>query len=352
MRILVADEISNGTPGFELEMFSHRADVDFLDFGVGRMANSRVVPLQWNEVVSRIRQRVYRAAFIGKPPRLWNPRKALLRNAVRLLRYSTHGRRAFRLSPLLSQLRRAEVPIAGVDTSDAPIIDNSRFAILGAADLFFKRELPTNPANAFLYTDDRTEDTGNITRLPFFSANVGKLRPVSLGLNDARYDRLAAHQREKDIDVFFAGAVANRPTRALGLAQLNRLREQGFRVLASDAPYPEEEYMALAGRALISWSPEGFGFDCNRTYEVAGAGSVPLLKVSPIQAYAPFTDTVNALFYTHEGHDLYQATAAALADRGRLVRMGNQAREHVQNHHRHSVLAEHLVTTLLACRPR
>jgi hypothetical protein len=207
MRILVADEISNRTNTFELAMFIQRADVDYLDLGLLKMANTRVVPTPWKEVAERIRQGTYAAAFIAKPVRLWNPRKALWRNAWWLARHTTHGTLAFRLRALLSHLSAARVPIAGVDTSDAPIIDNSRFPVLAASRVFFKRELPTNPANSFLYTNDRTEDTGNIMRIPFFRRSVAKLRPLSLGIEDSRFAELAAYQPKKDIDVFFAGAL-------------------------------------------------------------------------------------------------------------------------------------------------
>ena len=328
-------------------MFIQRADVDYLDLGLLKMANTRVVPTPWKEVAERIRQGTYAAAFIAKPVRLWNPRKALWRKAWWLARHTTHGTLAFRLRALLSHLSAARVPIAGVDTSDAPIIDNARFPVLAASRVFFKRELPTNPANSFLYTNDRTEDTGNIMRIPFFRRSVAKLRPLSLGIEDSRFAELAAYQPKKDIDVFFAGALQNRPTRAIGLRELHRLKEEGMRVVATDVLFPKKEYFDLAARSLVCWSPEGYGFDCFRTYEVAALGSVPLLKSPPIIPYAPFERDVNGLFYTHESVDFYDVVKASLTDRSKLAAMGERAREHVRACHRDSCLAAHMLQTLL-----
>jgi hypothetical protein len=347
MRILAADDISNRTSYFELQMFSGRDDVDYLDLGLQTMEHDRVVPTPWPEVAKRIRQHAYAAAFIGKPTRLWNSRKALWRNAWWLARRCARGFSPFRLGPLLSLLRAAQVPIAGVDLSDTPVIDNSRFSILGACQVFFKRELPTNPANCFLYTTDRTEETGNIARIPFFNAALPKLRPLSVGLPDARFEQLAAHHPAKDSDLFFAGTVTNRPTRAMGLAELQRLDREGFRVLATDKKFSDREYQALAARALVCWSPEGYGFECTRTYEVAALGSVPVLKFPPIIPYAPFRAGIEGLFYTHESIDLYDAVKARFADPAGLEEMGRRAREHVRKHHRDSALAAYMLNTLL-----
>jgi hypothetical protein len=347
MRFLVADEISNRTNSFESGMFCPRDNVDFLDLGLREMKNTRVIPLAWGEVVDRIERGSYAGAFIGRPTRLWNPRKALWRNACRLAKNTASGFTAFRLGSLLSHLQAAKVPIGGVDTSDAPVIDNSRFSILRASRVFFKRELPTNPANSFLYTNDRTEDTGNIMRIPFFSESVAKLRPVSLGVEDSYFEKLAVYNPAKDLDVFFAGATPNRPTRLIGLRHLQRLKEEGFRVVATDVRFSHEEYLALAARALVCWSPEGYGFDCYRTYEVAALGSVPLLKVPPIISYAPFQAENNGLFYSHEGTDFYDVLKAHLTGRSELAEMGQRAREHVRACHRDSMLAAYMIETLL-----
>jgi hypothetical protein len=347
MRILVADGISNQSFHFELGMFSQRADVDFLDLGLRLQQNDRVACTPWREVVRRIRGGMYGAAFIGKPVGLWNPRKAFWRNAWWLARRASLGARPFRLRPLLSLLQAANVPIAGADTSDTPVIDNSRFPIFAASKIFFKRELPTNPTHSFLYTSDRAEDPGNIMRIPFFSQGLSKLCPVSLGVPDARFEQLAALNPAKDIDVFFAGTVTNRAARQTGLREIQRLEQDGLRVVATGKKFTDAEYLALAARALVCWSPEGFGFDCFRTYEVAALGSIPLLKSPPIRAYAGFRAGVDALFYTHEALDLYEMLKASLVEPSKLAAMGKVARERVRLHHRDSSLAAYMLKTLL-----
>ena len=351
MRILVADEISNRTNNFELAMFNQRDDVDYLDLGLQSMRNTRVTPTPWAEVAKRIRGRVYAAAFIAKPTRMWNPRKAFWRNAWWYARRCGRGPKSFRLRPLLAHLQAAGIPIAGIAATDTPVIDNSRFPILAAARVFFKRELPTNPANSFLYTSDRTEETGNITRIPFFQKGMTKLRPLSIGIRDERFAQLVGQQPVKDIDVFFAGSVPNRPTRAIGLRELQRLEDSGFRVVVTDKKFSDTEYQRMAARSLVSWSPEGYGFECFRTYEVAALGSVPLLKCPPIIPHAPFRAGIDGIFYTHESIDLLDSAKVHLANRSRLEEMGRQAREHVRAHHCDSALAGYMVNTLLGTDP-
>jgi hypothetical protein len=328
-------------------MFSQRDDVDYLDLGLKKMRNTRVAPTPWREVVKRIARGTYEAAFIGRPTRLWNPRKAQWRNACRFVKSCALGPASFRLAPLLSRLRAARVPIGGVDTTDTSVIDNSRWSILAASRVFFKRELPTNPANSFLYTSDRTEETGNIMRLPFFRESFDKLRPISIGIADARFEQLAAYNPSKEIDVFFAGSVPNRPTRVIGLRELERLGKDGFRVTATSQKFSDAEYLSLASRALVCWSPEGYGFDCFRTYEAAALGSVPLLKYPPIIQHARFRPDVDGLYYFHESSDLYAVLKACLSRSSELQEMGLRARENVRTHHRDSRLAEYMLHTLL-----
>jgi len=346
-RLLVAADFGCEPLNSEVAAFFERDDTDFFNLGY-RQKNEAVPCLPFGEVCRRLRSGTYRLAFIANPVRLWNPRKAFLRNTLRLAQLAARGPAPFLLRPLLHELEKAGVVIGGIDRSDRPIVDNARFPILAASCLFFKRELPLNPANAFLYTSDKTEDTGNIHRIPFFAHNLLKLRPLSLGIADRRLKEL---QRDygnapKEIDVIFAGSTRNRPSRQIGLRVLERLRDEGYQVVASEEKFPRKRYYDLLSRSLICWSPEGFGFDCYRTYEAAALGAAPLLKHPPILQYQPFEEGKNGLYYRHEAADLYDRLKAALEDRERLRAMGERAREHVERRLCGSRISDDLVETL------
>jgi hypothetical protein len=291
----------------------------------------------------------YKVIVFGAPLRLWNPRKVFYRNLGNLLRNIVlRGGACFAAGRLLRIAKARGIPIIGIDGSDRMILDNSRFPIIEAAQVFFKRELPTNPINAFLYTTDKTEDTGNLARIPYFRQNSQKFRPLSLGISDALFDELQAYKAPaKEIDILFVGAVKNRPMRAIGAAVLEKLRGEGWNIVVSDKKLKAEEYYALVAKARISWSPEGFGFDCYRTYEVAALGSVPLLKTPPIIEYEPFTDGQNAIYYRHEAFDFEGTVRRALArPHAELEQMGERARQHILEHHTSTKRAAHVLQSI------
>src|SRR4029079_6512621 len=93
---------------------------------------------------------------------------------------------------------------------------------------------------------------------------------------------------EKTADIFFTGRVAGSSTvRRRGLAELIALRDNGVRVDIPDNNLPLEDYLARCARAWLTWSPEGYGFDCFRTYEAAICGSVPVISRQTVDRYKP-----------------------------------------------------------------
>src|SRR5439155_445835 len=79
------------------------------------------------------------------------------------------------------------------------------------------------------------------------------------------------------------------------------------------------EFLERCARAWLVWAPEGFGWDCFRSYEAAVCGSVPLMNRPTIERYQPLIEGVHALYYDVEPGELGRAVMAALADRDRLV---------------------------------
>jgi hypothetical protein len=271
-----------------------------------------------------------------------NPRKNILRNCANLTwKVFCH--------PNLITSRRIPfsgltVPLAGMDMSDSMVIDNSRFRTLAKCVCFFKRELPQNQSNTFLYTTAKTENSCNVTNIAFFQAAIKKLRPISLGIDAAVAAQCAAFaQMPKQTDVFFAGKLDNRLNRQAGLKQLERLKAEGYAVDIALEKLPREEFLRRCAQALIVWSPEGNGWDCFRHYEAAAVGSVPLMQSPTIHRYAPLAHGEHGIYYYLEEDHLARCIREALRDRTRLKAMGQAAQAHVLRWHTHEALGRYVL---------
>jgi hypothetical protein len=271
----------------------------------------------------------------------FNPRKNIINNASNFLW------RVLTRPNLLNGWRfpygRLGSPLVGIDMEDRPVVDNRHFHILDKCVCFFKREMPANPCNAFLYTTAKNEDSGNILYSKKFKRWIKKLRPISLGIEPDLCQRYADIDIGKKTDVFFAGDVHNRHNRQAGIRQLERLQAQGYAIDISREKLSHEEFLHRCAQARIVWSPEGFGWDCFRHYEIALVGSVPLMQSPPIQRHAPFIDEEHAIYYFVEGDHLAVRVRQALQNRARLVAMGQAARQHVLQWHTHEALSRYVI---------
>lgn len=325
----------------DLRIFFSSAEIEFLNTGPDK---------KWRGLQRRPDRAILRDARHGKYELIlagdtgfpyFNPRKNLLRNlgntVWKTLRHPNllAGRR-FPFS-------RLAAPLAGLDLSDSMVVDNRRFRVLESCVCFFKRELPQNPSNAFLYTTSKTENSCNVTNLEFFRNAIGKLRPISLGVDTATARRLAEIRSEKRVDVFYAGALENRLNRQAGLKQLERLKAEGYAVDVAGERLPQDEFFRRCAQAHIVWSPEGNGWDCWRHYEAALAGSVPLMQSPTIRRHAPLRDEAHAIYYFVEEDHLAVRVRQALQNRPRLIEMGRAARQHVLTWHTHEALSRYVI---------
>lgn len=326
----------------DLRFFFHYPEAEFVHVGMGppQQAQERTISLglaRKNFLAGKYAMVV--AGHIPVP--MVNPRKNIWRGMAHFLSQSRSPARAVcawqaqRMLPLFGS------KLAILDLEDRPIIDNRRFFAASCCRWYFKRELPQNPANAFLYTSDKNEDNGNIPRQPFFAEIIPKLRPISIGVEPALLAERPAG--DKTADLFFAGRTANRPNRILGLRNLLRLRDDGYRMDLPETKLSKPEFLAHCAAALTVWSPEGFGYDCRRTYEAAAMGAVPVLQYPTIQRHAPLLDGVHAIYYGVEGEHLYHVLKAYLDQPERLEQMGQAVRAHVAQHHGFGALARHIV---------
>jgi Glycosyl transferases group 1 len=325
----------------DIRIFLYHSEAEFLHTGRGQDVLAKQ---------SRPTREIVRDALDGKFELIFaghnsfpypNPRKNWAKNyadlAWQLLRHPnllTGGRFPY---------SRVGARLAGVDMADRPVIDNRWFSILDHGVCFFKRELPVNPCNAFLYTTPRTEDNGNILVSEMFRRRIEKLRPISLGINPEICPEFSKLEVPKRTDVFFAGDVENKPNRLAGLKQLQHLAEQGFAIDILRDKIPREEFLRRCAQAYIVWSPEGLGWECLRHYEAALVGSVPLIQSPTVQRYRPLEEDQHALYYYIEGEHLIFRIRQALQNRARLIEMGRAAQQYVLKWHTHEALGRYVI---------
>lgn len=268
---------------------------------------------------------------------LWAARSGAVRALWRWLATAVRQPAAFGLQSLRVP---TITPIAALDYADSPLIGRQNFFLLDRCRVYFKRELPGDHSKTFLGAVPEFSVSPGIWRSPFVLRNLGKLRPISVGIPDATLCALPHGSMEKTVDVFFAGKTDRSTIRRDGL---ERLRASGVRVDLAEPGLPIEEYLARCARAWLTWSPEGFGWDCFRHYEAPVAGSVPLISRGGAERYCPLEEGVHAFYYDVEGDGLVRAVAGALGDRERLKRMAQVGRAYVLRHFTHRALCDYVL---------
>jgi hypothetical protein len=279
----------------------------------------------------------------------WNIR-ALARMTFRRSLLAGHVPVAPALAPQLLRGRVA-APIAVLDLEDATSIARGNAFLLDKATRYFKRELPADHWQTCAGTLHWRVPTPRFRLDPRNRERIAKLRTISLGLPFETARKAAAlppPDSEKTIDVFFAGRIRGSATvRERGAEELLALRRDGYVIDVSDATLPLDEYLARCARAHLVWSPEGFGWQCFRTYEAALCGSVALCNRQTIERYRPLIDGVHALYYDVEPGELTRVVKNALADRDRLRTIAAAARQRVLAFHMPAAIARHVVDATL-----
>ena len=241
---------------------------------------------------------------------------------------------------------RGHARVVVVDLEDLPVINRNNLFLLDRCDLYFKRELPVDHWRVFLKTAHRDLPTPRFRASEAQARRIAKLRPISLGLPRQAWGVLPLPAREKRTDVFFSGRVRDSSSlRARGISELRDLASKGVVVDIPEAPLSPAAFYERCAEARLVWSPEGFGWDCFRHYEVPACGSVPLINQPTIERYAPLIAGVHALYYDPEPGGLTRAIQAALADKPALARIAAAGQAHVMAHHTPGALANYVVNS-------
>lgn len=241
-------------------------------------------------------------------------------------------------------------PLVVLDQDDFPLINRNNLFLLKRCDLFFKRELPIDRWRVFLKTLHGNLPTFRFRKKQALEAMVSKLRPISLGLPLGQSAKFPSAQT-KTADVFFAGrSEGSSWVRKSGVEDLGRLASQGVKVDFLQGTVSREEFYARCASAWLTWSPEGYGWECFRHYESLACGSVPVINYPTVERHVPLVDGRHAIFYSGEAGSLVDAVGTALQDKDRLARIAAEGRSHVLRYHTPQALAEHVVEQGLRVR--
>jgi glycosyltransferase involved in cell wall biosynthesis len=326
---------------WDIRVFFSHPEAEFLNTGPGPDIFAKQ-NRPTRSILADVKRNAYDLIIVGNTfyP-AFNPRKNWGRNAANFVKKIV--RHPNLLTGAFFHRAAVKTPFVGLDMEDTPIVDNSRFPILGRSVCYFKRELPQNPCNAFLYTTSKTQCNGNVLNLQFFRESLPKLRPISVGVDDETCRSLSRYEVPKKTDVFFSGNCSNRLNRQRGLRQLEAMKAEGYSIDIAYDRLSREEFLRRCAQAYIVWSPEGFGWDCFRHYEVSLVASVPLMQAPPIYRHAPLEDDVHGIYYYVEQNHLAVRVRQALQNRKRLAEMGIAARRHVLEHHTLDALSRYVV---------
>jgi len=247
---------------------------------------------------------------------------------------------------------RVTAPVAIWDWDEPPFIYRHNVFLLDRAALYFKRELPPDHWRVFMGTLHYKMPTPRFRLQEKHRRRIAKLRPISLGLPLGRErlpDARPVPDDAKAADVFFTGRVKGSTTvRESGLAEMLALRDKGYRIDVPENNLPLDEFLRRCASAWLTWSPEGYGYECFRTYEAAICGSVPVVNRQTVHRYNPLRDGEHCFYYDVEPGGLTHTLETALADRRRLSAMARAARDFVLKEHTQAALARYVAETTLA----
>jgi hypothetical protein len=237
-------------------------------------------------------------------------------------------------------------PILAIDSGDSRTIERHNHFLLDKAKFFFKRELPVDRWQVFHHTAHPAMPGARFRSNPRNRQRVEKLRPISLGANPLAPAPDQLPFPEKTTDLFVALTTDGGSTvRSQGIEQIHALAARGIVLDVAEGPLSFVEYTERMTRAWLTWSPEGLGWDCFRHYEAPLVHTVPVINSPTIVRYEPMLDGIHAVYYEPDDPtSLGDRIVAALADKGRLRQIAEDARSHVLKFHaRPQPLADRLL---------
>jgi hypothetical protein len=264
------------------------------------------------------------------PPWHWRPLRSVLRRPFAPWRRFVRlfGTEIIRFFP-------RKIPLFVVDRDDQRTIARHNLFLLDRCTYYFKRELPVDRWQVFQKTAHPEMPSTRFRRNRRNRTRIEKLRPWAMGYMSPSRELSRMGFPEKNIGLFVAVSVYESSTvRIEGMTELRALAARRNDIFIAEHRMPQEEFVDHIARAWLTWSPEGFGWDCGRHYEAAVFYSIPVINQPTIVRYRPLLEGVHALHYSADvAGDLTRVIETALADRDRLKEMAIAAREYVSAFH-------------------
>ena len=238
------------------------------------------------------------------------------------------------------------VPMIAIDMEDPRTVSRHSYFLFNRVRYFFKRELPVDRWQVFQHTGHSGMPGSRFRRKQKNRQRINLLRPISLGCTPRGPVTADDPFPKKTSDVFVAAMPEGSATvRNEGLKQLRALAATGLRIDIPEERLSPEEFYQRMSAAWLTWSPEGFGWQCFRHYEAPLAFSIPLINEPTIVRYRALIDGVHAFYYQPDEPDsLGRVIRAALEDQARLHTIALTGRAHVlANHIQPQSLADALV---------
>lgn len=317
-------------PGFEIELVSAEGTPD------QQAGYRRLLRLRREADAGKfdlvIANNVNRSPFPGNKG--WGTTASL---AARLFTYQ-HRRLDSWWAPWIVRGGSSRTPLAVIDSRDGHYIFPWDLPLLEGAKFYFKKDLMYWPRRALMplqnyYTERRIKP------------HEGKLRPMSMGVEENRFVASPRPMKLRDVDIFMSGN-ENNPLRRQVREKIEALAGK-YRVEIHTKMLPHEQYVEMLQRAKLAVCVESFGGETWRQYEVAAAGAVPLMSWPYTEVHNPLLPDVHAFYFSYMSDHFERTVADALGDPARLQRMSDAASKFVREEKGRSRLIEYIVETTL-----
>jgi hypothetical protein len=243
---------------------------------------------------------------------------------------------------------KKQLPLVLLDFEDEPFVHSSVTQLFPTATRIYKRELPVDRWRLLQLTPSTARDEASHRNDAQAERDLEKISPLPLGLPlDERRHLIPTIAAAKRSDVFFAGqTAANSWLRRSAHHELEQLREKGVVVDVPPDRLDPVVFYRRCSEAWLTWSPQGYGWDCFRHYEAAVCRSVPIINYPIIERYNGLRDGEHCIFYDPRPGALTEAVIRSLEIKSRLTEMGGAARQHVLKNHTPEATAERILSEI------
>ena len=248
---------------------------------------------------------------------------------------------------MLNYLKRRDFTIVVIDIHDNWGISKFDRKLLKVCDLYFKRELPTNPWQALVVATGGTRHPGYLRKNESNHKHIKKLRPVSLGVRDS--DVLnELDLTKKNCDVFYVGESRDVPSRNNMKNLCAQLSQRGWKVNYQTERMSKEAYLKALENSWLCLSPCGNGWDCFRHYEAGGHGALPVMDFSSNTLYAGFNPMTQGVYCDLANKDAADIIDNLLTNRDVLINRLNATHQQVLKYHCNSQIVKYILAEIEA----